>query len=63
MDTNKVIVWAIIENIVLLILVGFVFWLTRSAWVFLLLILINSPKTRVKIDMKKKENNERNNLG
>ena len=36
--------WAIIENIVIILVVAGLFILTESGWVFLLLLLINSFK-------------------
>lgn len=43
---NNLIMWAAIENIIIVIAVSALFYLTRSAWVFLLLLFMNSVKTK-----------------
>jgi len=36
--------WGVIENIVIIIVTAVLFYITRSAWCFLFLLLINYPK-------------------
>jgi hypothetical protein len=38
--------WVVIENIVVIIITAALFYLTRSAWVFLLLLCLNSYKIK-----------------
>jgi hypothetical protein len=49
---NNNVMWGVLENIILYILVGFLFWLTRNGWVFLLLIFVNTFKSNKDKDNK-----------
>lgn len=44
------IMWAYIENIVIVIAISVLFYLTRSGWVFLFLLFMNNVKTKEVID-------------
>lgn len=41
-------IWAIIENIITILVTGGLFWLTKSGWCFLFLINLNIIKTSFK---------------
>lgn len=42
--SDSVFKWAVIENIVIILVVAVLFYTTRSPWVFLLLLLVNMHK-------------------
>ena len=42
---NHLYIWAIIENIVTILVTAGLFWLTKSGWCFLFLLNINSIET------------------
>lgn len=46
--SNRLYIWAIIENIVTILVTAGLFWLTKSGWCFLFLLNINSIKTNFK---------------
>ena len=46
--SNRLYIWAIIENIVTILATAGLFWLTKSGWCFLFLINLNSIKTSLK---------------
>ena len=46
--SNRLYIWAIIENIVTILVTAGLFWFTKSGWCFLFLLNLNSIKTNFK---------------
>jgi len=46
--SNRLYVWAIIENIITILVTAGLFWFTKSGWCFLFLLNLNSIKTNFK---------------
>ena len=46
--SNRLYIWAIIENIVTILVTAGLFWFTNSGWCFLFLLNLNSIKTNFK---------------
>jgi len=45
-EQNKIVMWAVIENIVTILIASGLFIYTQSAWCFLLLLNLNMFKTK-----------------